>query len=96
MGQVLRYEVGQIAVLVMVAALLNRVEFRGIGWQPLELKPLRMHTLHTRGSTPVNTRSAPDQNDLVAEIAVHFMEEPQHVLRMNVVREQRRIVEFQF
>jgi len=40
-GQVVRDEVGQIRVLGVAADLLDRVEVRGVGRQPLRLDPVR-------------------------------------------------------
>lgn len=84
-------EVGQIAVLGVVPNLLRRIQLRRIGWQPFELKPIRMLPLEELCCRTMHARTVPDENDLAADVAVHLKQEPDHVVRTGVVRQQLKV-----
>ncbi len=65
--RVIRHEVGQLAVFRMAPPCFDRVQFRGVGWQPLEIDTLDSRCCDSPGSRTVDrpTIEADDQRTLI-------------------------------
>jgi len=89
-------KVGQVRILRVVPALLNRVELRRVRRQGLERKPTRAALLEKRRGRLVDVPAIPDEHDVAAKMAVHPDEQPNHVVGVHVLRhhveEQRQAV----
>ena len=62
----------------------DRIEFRGVGWQPDEREPVRLLFDELAGSdAPVRGDTIPDHDDRTRQVLVKLLEELDDVFRAN-------------
>jgi len=62
LGRIVGYEVGQLAELGMAPPSLDRIQFRSIRWQPLEIDVLQSRRVNLTGSRSMDLPAIPDND----------------------------------
>ena len=78
--EVLRAEVGEFVFLPIGPEVLDRIEFRGVGRQPLDVQPVTLGVEESGDEpTAVNRSSIPQQEDFAGQLPVQGAEEGNHL-----------------
>jgi hypothetical protein len=82
---VLRDEVGHVAVLGTIPHQFHRIQVGSIGRQPLDLKPVRVLSLHQSHRLAVGVVAVQHQDELAPQALVHQGQERHNFLKADVV-----------
>lgn len=78
-------KVGQIAIFGMIPHHFHRVQVWGIGWQPLDLEPIRMGSLEQMNGLAMRAQPVQHDDKLVPQPPVQKGQEGDHLLGADVV-----------
>lgn len=85
---VLRREVGHRHIFRVMPARFDRVQFRRVGREEIEVEPVRMLVVKKRRGGMMSRKIVPDQDDLATIITVNFVQPIDAFVRVHAVRKQ--------
>ena len=85
-AHVVGYEVGQVSVLAVVPDLLNGIEFRGIGREPLSAEPPRVLFAEQPDRLAMNVIAVKHENERPLKVPPDQCDKFHGVIEVNVVR----------
>lgn len=83
-------EVGQIGVLGVVPALLNRIQLGTVRRQRLECEPCGVAFLKVRRGRSMHVPAIPHHNNVAAVVAMQKPKQPDHVERVHILRQKMK------
>src|SRR5688572_4194184 len=85
MGDVVGYEVGEVGVFDMAPAGFDRIQFQGVGWQPLKLDARNGQRLDPPGGRTMNAPAIKADDKRPTESLAQLLDEVDDMLGANVL-----------